>query len=61
MNADNADVLRSGRSSGVAGISTFMSRTPEVVAAAQITRTVHTITKTLTKLSNYNKLNEINH
>src|ERR1035438_446511 len=28
MNADNAEVLRSGGSSGVAGISTFMSRTP---------------------------------
>src|ERR1039457_7665132 len=27
MNADNAEVLRSGGSSGVAGISTFMSRT----------------------------------
>src|ERR1017187_10495532 len=29
MNADNAEVLRSGGSSGVAGISTFMSRTPD--------------------------------
>jgi hypothetical protein len=27
MNADNPEVLRSGGSSGVAGISTFMSRT----------------------------------
>jgi hypothetical protein len=33
MNADNAEVLRSGGSSGVAGISTFMSRTPWIASA----------------------------
>src|ERR1035438_6769171 len=39
MNADNPEVLRSGGSSGVAGISTFMSRTGRGAARKVMVRT----------------------